>query len=52
MFGIHLGSGFADNIATVKKLCPGAKVVKAKAYYGDAANSAVRKNVTKWLSRH
>ena len=49
VFGVNLGSGFGDIISSVRKECPGAKVVKAKTYYGDARNDTVRKKVKRWL---
>ena len=49
LFGAHLGSGFGDQIAQIRALCPGAKVRKGKTYLGDATNKSVSKSVKKWV---
>ena len=52
VFGTHLGSGFGQNVALVRNLCPGAKVKQGKTYLGDASNASVKKSVKKWLKKH
>ena len=52
VFGANLGSGFGDMISAVKKVCPKAKVVRAKTFQGDASNKAVKRSVRNWLKKH
>ena len=52
VFCVNLGSGFGDTISSVKEVCPGATVLKGKAYYGDAKNNTVKKKVQSWLKKH
>lgn len=49
LFGAHLGSGFGDQLAQIRALCPDAKVRKGKTYLGDATNKSVSKSVKKWV---
>ncbi len=52
LFGVNLGSGFGSMVRSIREECPGAAVVKARAFYGDAKNNAVKKKVRNWIRKN